>query len=87
MNVQVFETIYYGALEASCELAERYGPYDSYQGSPVSQGVSSAPLFPKTELKFRVIMEARNLSTGLAVRYVGCNAFVAMELGRVEREN
>lgn len=40
MNIQVFETIYYGALEASCELAERDGPYETYEGSPASKGVS-----------------------------------------------
>ena len=39
LNKQIFETIYYGALEASCELAERDGPYSTYQGSPVSKGV------------------------------------------------
>merc|ERR1719205_548948 len=38
LNKQIFETIYYGALEASCELAERDGPYSTYQGSPVSKG-------------------------------------------------
>ena len=39
LNKQIFETIYYGALEASCELAERDGPYETYEGSPVSQGI------------------------------------------------
>lgn len=39
LNVQIFETIYYGALEASCELAERDGPYETYEGSPVSKGI------------------------------------------------
>ncbi|XP_063240455.1 ribonucleoside-diphosphate reductase large subunit [Bacillus rossius redtenbacheri] len=39
LNLQIFETIYYGALEASCELSERLGPYETYQGCPVSQGV------------------------------------------------
>merc|ERR1712158_203054 len=38
LNKQIFETIYYGALEASCELAEVDGPYFTYEGSPVSQG-------------------------------------------------
>merc|ERR1712109_329107 len=38
LNKQIFETIYYGALEASCELAQVDGPYTTYQGSPVSQG-------------------------------------------------
>ncbi|KAF0307656.1 Ribonucleoside-diphosphate reductase large subunit [Amphibalanus amphitrite] len=39
LNQQIFETIYYGALEASCELAEKLGPYETYAGSPVSRGI------------------------------------------------
>lgn len=39
LNKDIFETMYYGALEASMELAQRDGPYDTYQGSPVSQGI------------------------------------------------
>lgn len=40
LNQQIFETIYYGALEASCELAAINGTtYESYAGSPVSQGI------------------------------------------------
>ena len=30
-----------GALEASCELAERDGPYETYEGCPASKGVST----------------------------------------------
>ena len=33
------ETIYHGALEMSNELAKKYGPYDSYNGSPISRGL------------------------------------------------
>lgn len=40
LNTQIFETIYYAALEASCELAAESGPYETYAGSPVSKGVS-----------------------------------------------
>ena len=39
LNRQIFETIYYAALEASCALAERDGPYATYAGSPMSKGV------------------------------------------------
>nr|NVI77128.1 ribonucleoside diphosphate reductase large subunit [Cucujiformia] len=39
LNKQIFETLYYGALEASCELAEVEGTYSSYKGCPVSKGV------------------------------------------------
>ncbi|PIO63497.1 ribonucleotide reductase, barrel domain protein [Teladorsagia circumcincta] len=39
LNRRIFEVIYYAALEASCELAEKYGPYETYEGSPVSKGI------------------------------------------------
>lgn len=38
LNKDIFETIYYGAACASCELAEIDGPYSSFEGSPASQG-------------------------------------------------
>jgi ribonucleoside-diphosphate reductase alpha subunit len=38
VNREIFETIYFAALDASCEVAERDGPYESYAGSPVSRG-------------------------------------------------
>lgn len=39
LNTQIFETIYYAALEASCELARLDGSYETYEGSPASLGV------------------------------------------------
>lgn len=39
LNRDIFETIYYAALDASCALAQAHGPYASYAGSPVSRGV------------------------------------------------
>ncbi|KAM7360956.1 ribonucleoside diphosphate reductase large subunit [Cochliomyia hominivorax] len=47
LNQQIFETIYYGALEASCELAEKYGPYETYPGSPVSKGILQYDMWNK----------------------------------------
>ncbi|MCB0326570.1 MAG: ribonucleoside-diphosphate reductase subunit alpha [Bdellovibrionales bacterium] len=38
LNIQIFETIYFAALQASCDEAKKYGPYPTYEGSPVSQG-------------------------------------------------
>ena len=38
MNRHIFETIYHGALEASCEMAEVEGPYETFAGSPASKG-------------------------------------------------
>ena len=39
MNAHIFETMYHAALEASSELAEVEGSYESFEGSPASQGV------------------------------------------------
>ncbi|OWB66571.1 hypothetical protein B5S30_g1912 [[Candida] boidinii] len=47
LNIQIFETIYHAALEASVELAIRDGPYESYQGSPASQGILQFDLWGK----------------------------------------
>ena len=38
LNIQIFETMYHAALTASCELSEKLGPYETYEGSPVSKG-------------------------------------------------
>ena len=39
LNEDIFETIYYGAMEASMELAKKDGPYETFKGSPVSKGI------------------------------------------------
>ena len=39
VNKQIFETIYHGALECSCELACVDGAYASFNGSPASEGI------------------------------------------------
>ncbi len=39
LNKEIFETIYFGALTASKDLARADGPYASYEGSPVSKGI------------------------------------------------
>ncbi|MCB9170312.1 MAG: ribonucleoside-diphosphate reductase subunit alpha [Flavobacteriales bacterium] len=38
LNREVFETIYYAAMTASKDLAKEEGPYESYEGSPISEG-------------------------------------------------
>jgi ribonucleoside-diphosphate reductase alpha subunit len=39
LNEDIFETIYFGAMEASMELAKVQGPYETFKGSPVSKGI------------------------------------------------
>lgn len=38
LNRDIFETIYYAAMTASKDIAKEDGPYETYEGSPVSQG-------------------------------------------------
>ena len=38
LNQEIFETIYYAALNASVEEAKKEGVYESYEGSPISKG-------------------------------------------------
>lgn len=39
LNRAIFETIYFAALSRSALLAGLHGPYETYAGSPVSQGI------------------------------------------------
>jgi ribonucleoside-diphosphate reductase alpha chain len=39
LNKNIFETIYFAALTASKDIAKEQGPYETYKGSPVSQGI------------------------------------------------
>ena len=38
LNQEIFETIYFAALNASVDEAKKDGPYETYEGSPISQG-------------------------------------------------
>jgi ribonucleotide reductase alpha subunit len=39
LNVQIFETLYLGAVEESVDLAEKWGAYSTFEGSPASRGM------------------------------------------------
>lgn len=38
LNREIFETIYYAGMMESCELAKKNGAYETFPGSPLSQG-------------------------------------------------
>ncbi|MEM7572353.1 MAG: ribonucleoside-diphosphate reductase subunit alpha [Bacteroidota bacterium] len=38
LNKDIFEAIYFAALTESCELAKKEGAYETYEGSPASEG-------------------------------------------------
>ena len=39
LNKQIFETLYHASLEASCEIAQKDGPYETFSTSPIAQGI------------------------------------------------
>ncbi|MFN7325757.1 MAG: ribonucleoside-diphosphate reductase subunit alpha [Chitinophagales bacterium] len=48
LNSEIFEAIYYGAMLESIELAEKFGAYESFQGSPLSKGLFQFDLWNVT---------------------------------------
>ena len=49
VNKKVFETIYRGALQASLDLAKEKGAYETFAGSPLSQGKFQFDMWPNPE--------------------------------------
>ncbi|MGG5507806.1 MULTISPECIES: ribonucleoside-diphosphate reductase subunit alpha [unclassified Myroides] len=48
LNRAIFETIYYAALEASMQLAKEQGAYETFVGSPLSEGIFQFDLWQTT---------------------------------------
>jgi len=46
--VKIFETIYFGALQSSCDLAALEGAYETFPGSPASKGLLQPDLWGVT---------------------------------------
>jgi len=53
LNRLIFETMYHAALEQSCELAKEDGRYESFDGSPASQGILQYDMWGVTPTKDR----------------------------------
>ena len=39
LNKKIFAVIYYAAMEQSYKLSKIHGPYDTFEGSPISKGI------------------------------------------------
>jgi len=48
LNEDIFETLYFAACDASCELAELNGAYETFAGSPASKGQLQFDLWGRT---------------------------------------
>lgn len=51
INVEIAETMYFAALEASMEMSKKDGPYSTFENSPISQGLFQWKLWGITEDK------------------------------------
>jgi len=51
LNKEIHETIYYAAMTASKDLAKQDGPYQSFEGSPVSKGIFQFDMWNVTPSK------------------------------------
>lgn len=52
LNRDIFATIYYAALEESCQLAKEEGPYETFKDSPASHGNLQFDLWGKKDPGF-----------------------------------
>jgi ribonucleoside-diphosphate reductase alpha subunit len=57
LNKEIFEWIYHEALTESCQLAEEEGPYETFQGSPASQGILQPDMWGPEFKKYNIIRE------------------------------
>ena len=52
LNTEIFKTIYHAALTESCQLAKEEGPYETFEGSPASQGRLQFDMWSKCDHGF-----------------------------------
>lgn len=69
LNKHIFETIYHGALEKSCEIATVDGPYETFYGSPAANGTLQFDMWnvePTQERYDWVGLKEKIMNNGLA---------------------
>ena len=68
LNQRIFEHIYYAAVDSSCEIAAEDGPYSTFHGSPMSQGMFQYDMWGVTPLTSQGAAEDRLDWEGLKER-------------------
>jgi ribonucleoside-diphosphate reductase subunit M1 len=77
LNRDIFETIYFAALTASNELAERDGYYETYPGSPMSQGKLQFDLWTEVDVVLSGLWDWDGLRKKIALHGVRNSLLVA----------
>lgn len=68
LNEEIFETIYFAAVESSADLSEVEGPYETFPGSPASEGKLQFDLWDKSHTTDRwdwAALKKRIQATGM----------------------
>ena len=52
LNTGIFEAVYHAALTESCALAKEEGPYETFKGSPASEGILQQDMWGKETNEF-----------------------------------
>ena len=68
MNIDIFETIYHASVEQSCEMAEQEGAYETFAGSPASEGILQFDMWKVTPSSGRYdwdVLKARVREKGM----------------------
>jgi ribonucleoside-diphosphate reductase alpha chain len=66
LNRDIYETIYFAAVTASCDLAKKNGAYETYQGSPASEGKLQYDMWGLTEDNLSGRWDWKSLKTRIA---------------------
>lgn len=60
LNEMIFETMYYSAISESVDLAKKFGSYETFQGSPASEGLFQFDLWDSEKLQKDFEGETKN---------------------------
>jgi ribonucleotide reductase alpha subunit len=58
LDLEIFETLYHAALEASCEMAEEFGAYEGFEGSPLADGILRMDLWLQNQQRMEKYLPA-----------------------------
>jgi ribonucleoside-diphosphate reductase alpha subunit len=58
LNEMIFETMYYASISESVELAKIHGPYETFEGSPVSKGLFQFDLWDLEEMEVSLAQQS-----------------------------
>lgn len=78
LNKKIFESMYYAALTASNELAIKNGPYDTFKGSPLSQGILHFNMYGLSDKELLMGFDWKTLTASIVKHGVRNSLLIAL---------